>query len=193
MINVFDFDGTIITINSFPKWIKYAILNYWKFSLFAYCKLIFYCILRRMNIINHIKFKHVLIAILDNEKFNFSFSLTLHKYFRKELIDLISYSKYDNILITAAPINYIKHFKFLNFLEIHASHVIGSKMINYAGEDKIKPLKKRTVHCSFADEASDQYILAVAKKPVLLTKRLTHYLQMRKKIPALELFEKDNP
>ncbi|WMO14773.1 HAD family hydrolase [Pseudoalteromonas piscicida] len=120
-IIVCDFDGTLITKNSFPLWVKFLL----KESLFdlnirLFFSLIFLLVKRKLFRQTHSDFKRSLMLLNLNEDYNKRFVLTLNKYVNCDVIDNLCDCDNDTSIVisTAAPSNYAKYLDFILPVEI---------------------------------------------------------------------------
>lgn len=133
---VFDFDGTLIRINSFPCWvlflIGYSFLNF-RFSIAI--KVIKLLIKREIkNKINHPDFKKALMDLHFTEDYHKNFAIFLSFFVRKNLMKELKslYKKNHKIVITsAAPEIYLTKTIGIILPEIYNDlTIIGAKIKN---------------------------------------------------------------
>jgi len=110
-LNVFDFDGTIIKVNSFREISKqFAIRLLQSFQVIPLLTLMSWLILRRLNIISHLKFKEKVVNIFESALSEDAKKQLCQDVFDKNVNEIVlkRISDLNNCLIsTAAPFAYI--------------------------------------------------------------------------------------
>lgn len=143
----FDFDGTLLRINSFPYWIMfsagYALISL-KFGLFF--KIINLLFKRKIqHKISHAKFKEKLIQLPISENSNQLFSSFLSNFVRMDLkkeLTQLHQKNHSIVISSAAPEVYLKLTIQNIFPEIHDQlFMIGSKIENGTLNDNYKEEK----------------------------------------------------
>lgn len=148
----FDFDGTLIRINSFPYWIifssGYAFLTlrfklFWKISVLLFKRKV-------QKKISHAEFKKelFLLGISDrsNQKFAFFLAFFERKSIVQELIKL-NQERHSIVISSAAPEIYLKKTIEIIFPKIHHElWVYGSKIENGSLNDNYKEEKLRNLY-----------------------------------------------
>lgn len=146
----FDFDETIIRINSFPYWIVFIIIySFFSFDFrltAKFSKLLFYRKIQRK--ISHYYFKKELIKLSVPDNFNRKFAVFLSYFTRKKLIKEIKRLHAENhkiIISSAAPESYLKKSIENIFPQIHQNFwIIGSKLS--FEDDLIDNYKEEKLH-----------------------------------------------
>lgn len=151
--SLFDFDGTLIRINSFPYWIMfsggYALIS---FKLGLFFKIINLLFERKIqHKISHVEFKRRLIELPISENSNQKFGNFLLFFVRKELKEELKKLHEQNhkiVISSAAPEVYLKKSIELIFPEIHQNLMILGSKLNSDGEllDNFKEEKLRILY-----------------------------------------------
>lgn len=146
-LNVFDFDGTLIRVNSFREITKrFSIKLLRKFRIVPVLALFVWYILRRAGIISHLKFKQRVVNIFEKslaeqEKKDVCqtvFDNNVNKTVFKRMVNL------DNCIVcTAAPFAYISRVSFHKDVPIISSLDPESHFpdVGNSGAGKIENLK----------------------------------------------------
>ncbi|SMC44797.1 HAD family hydrolase [Moheibacter sediminis] len=150
----FDFDETLIRINSFPYWIlfviSYSALSF-DFKLTAkFSKLLFERKIRKN--ISHYNFKKELLKFSVSDNCNQKFAGFLSFFTRKELINelrRLHVEKHKIVISSAAPENYLRKTIELILPEISDEIlIIGSKPHNNEWVDNYKEYKLQNLYKS---------------------------------------------
>lgn len=186
-MHIFDFDGTLIHINSFPKWIihltKRSILSF-RFDLtFLILKLIFRRKITRR--ISHAYFKERLLKLAIPDEWNKEFALHLKKFTNALIVNELRQKLISNrqvIVSSAAPEQYLIYFFDFLFPEIKKSNliIIGSILYKDKLLDNYKEEKKsrlfETLHLSqdsvletlYTDSLDDMPLALIVEKTYLV-------------------------
>jgi|SRR5690606_9172126 len=150
----FDFDGTLISVNSFPLWILfsafYALISL-RLGLFGkILKLLFQRKIQQK--ISHYEFKKALISLNISEKSDENFVQILTVFKRKNLVEELKKLHSENheiVISSAAPENYLKKIIAFIFPEIHQNlMIIGSNIVDNELIDNYKEQKLINLHQS---------------------------------------------
>jgi phosphoserine phosphatase len=104
-----DLDGTLVSCNTFHKWLKYTAKNYLiNFKIIKFIKIIFYSFLRLIRLITHKELKIQILKISQNEDDLFvdNFVKNILIFLNLKVIKLLEtyfQENYHVIMITAAP------------------------------------------------------------------------------------------
>jgi phosphoserine phosphatase len=116
-LDVFDFDGTLINVNSFKEINKKLLwaLFYKKKSFHAFSDLVKWYILRKIRLISHLAFKQKAVAIFEDNLSEVEKQELVQTVFDRHVNKLI-YEKMvrakNCIISTAAPYSYISRIRF---------------------------------------------------------------------------------
>ncbi len=148
MIVVIDLDQTLLTIDSYPKWVFYLLRR----SLATidprtFILVFFYTALRALCIYDHSTYKHKLMLLNSRDDLNQEFAKKLTSFFNKEVLDYIKTNHHDAklVLSTAAPINYVEHLqKLLPFKteNVFASKIENNSLVDNSRESKVSSFQK---------------------------------------------------
>lgn len=175
---VCDFDGTIISKNSFPLWIifiiKKSILQGNFGVLFHFIAAL---IVRKLRIIDHAQFKCILMRKRYPKKYDIEFIFTLKKHLNLELISRIQETGegIEKTLSSAAPEKYLLYAN--EILDIEFNNIIGSSLNggelfeNY-GNNKVYSLNKKGIENNeiifFTDHHEDIPLMRNSNKVFLV-------------------------
>jgi hypothetical protein len=110
-LNVFDFDGTLIRINSFREISKrFLLISLKRFSMGSFLKIIIWLVLRKCGIISHFVFKQHVVSIFEKSLTETEKKNICQKIFDDNVNKLVfdRMVNSDNCIIcTAAPFAYI--------------------------------------------------------------------------------------
>lgn len=148
---VFDLDGTLITINSFPKWVKYILVYSALKSPMVFAQLVSVILRRLMRFYGRVEMKRKIIKISNSLPISIheKFSNSLHKYLNKEVLEHLERLKeVDDIQIvlsTAAPDVYVTPLAdHLNIpISIATSSVVNDAWFEHFGAKKWETLEER--------------------------------------------------
>lgn len=141
-IIVCDFDGTLIKVNSFPRWVSYFLLRSFftaRFLLFG--RIIFAIFSRKVLKCTHVDFKARLMSVCVHEKWNREFSKYLLRYVNKNVVAVLERVDEPVVLSSAAPVNYLRYFPSvvdLDFDSVFGSSLVSGKLIDNFGFEKVR-------------------------------------------------------
>lgn len=176
-IIVCDFDGTLITKNSFPLWIRFLLdESIKKQEVVLFIKLLLLLIKRKVFRKTHADFKKALLLLKFSDEYNERFVDTLKKYLNKELISILNKQSDASIVIsTAAPIAYAKHLQKIlpfNVENIFYSEVVNGSLIENYSNYKVKNLVdyygNGFAFSAYSDHYEDAPLLLFAKHAFLV-------------------------
>lgn len=180
---VFDFDGTLIRVNSFPKWVKFLL---WKklinFELLGFIQLSYLIFLRKiLNKISHNEFKRKLILHHSDSEVCAAFAKKLTHELNQNVFELLKKHVKNNDVIaisSAAPQVYLQ--AFLDMIMNEKLWIIGSRIIDNNltvnhQETKIHNLeihnfidKNENFDCLYTDSLDDSSLANRADKIFLV-------------------------
>lgn len=115
-INIFDLDGTLISVDSFVDITKLMLMNLFKcVELSFFIPLFFYCALRKLNLISHLNFKRKVVDIFDKAFNEDQKQDMVSKVFSSNIIKSVYdiMLKSDNCIIsTASPFAFTSRMNF---------------------------------------------------------------------------------
>ncbi|WP_209203147.1 haloacid dehalogenase-like hydrolase [Salinisphaera sp. G21_0] len=150
-IAVFDFDETLISVNSFPLWCKWLLTkSIREFKLTLVFKLFFLFSERKLlKTITHTSFKEQLCALKYPSSWDFDFSDYLNdKQWNEEIVnELLEHKKNSNyVLVTsAAPTKYLLPI-IKSRLSTQVDKIIGSSIDNHVYLDNYKENKVASLY-----------------------------------------------
>lgn len=176
-IVVVDLDGTLIEVNSFPRWVLHVIKrtaaegNFKSFIL-AVGLLIF----RKVGLLSHYQFKKKMMLLDYSENCDLSFAQLLRGRVRSSVVQALS--ELDRPLIvlsTAAPVNYAQHllnFEGVAFDVVLSSYIDDGKLIENYSTEKVNAFKNyfSDAGCDifFTDHYEDLPMMKYANKVFLV-------------------------
>lgn len=184
---VFDFDGTLIRINSFPYWVLFLIgFSVWKFRFFVAIKVCILLIHREiLKSISHVDFKKALMEIPFTKAYHKNFAIFLSRFARKKLLnelEILHQNGHKITITSAAPEFYLVEAVHYLFPEIYKDLVIvGAKVENHNlnGNHKIEKLSNlyttgfikegENISHLYTDSWDDCEIAYIAHKVVLVS------------------------
>ena len=145
-IIVTDLDGTLISINSFPFWIRFlikeAISNINLTLLFNLLILLFK---RKVLKEKHVEFKRQLMLLEYPESYDHNFAVQLLCYINEDVVtELFTTKKACIVISTAAPSNYAEAFvSALPFKvdKLHCSKITNGKIYENFADNKVVSFK----------------------------------------------------
>lgn len=180
---VFDFDGTLIRVNSFPKWVKFLLWrNIINFKLLSFIELCYLIFLRKiLNQISHNELKQKLILTYSDSELCVEFAKKLKFELNQNVLNRLKTHVENNdivVISSAAAEVYLKPF-FEIILDkqpiIIGSQVIDNKLITNHKETKIQNLelqnfieKNENFDCLYTDSLDDFSIAERADKVILV-------------------------
>jgi phosphoserine phosphatase len=176
-IIVCDFDGTLITKNSFPLWIRFLLDESIKNQeVILFIKLLLLLIKRKVFRKTHADFKKALLLLKFPDEYNERFAETLKKYINKDLVSILNKQSDSSIVIsTAAPIAYAKHLERIlpfNVENIFYSEVVNGSLIENYSDYKVKNLVDYYGNgfefSAYSDHYEDAPLLLFAKHAYLV-------------------------
>lgn len=178
MLVVSDFDGTLISKNSFPLWIKFVLQkSFTSFNLKIFYTLTILILKRKIfKKTSHLEFKSALDSIVYPEVYAIEFMKQLQKYIINETIESIKSFSNHVIVTTAAPSCYAKHIKYLlenSGLEIENVQCSELKNVLYFENFRINKRKYFLNHnldidIFYTDHSDDIGLMEMAKKNILI-------------------------
>jgi len=115
-LNVFDFDGTLINVNSFRALNKkFLLLLLKKLYLISFIKMVIYYIVRKCGFISHFQFKKFVVQIFEKSLVEYEKKIIIQRIFedkKNQIIYDIMKNSDNVILTTAAPYAYISRITF---------------------------------------------------------------------------------
>lgn len=142
---IFDFDKTLISVNSFTYWVLFLwIISLRKFNFRLFFKISYLIFLRKIiKKISHKDFKKELLLLNYEEKYDIIFCEKLHKYINHDVLnELIKLNNlnYSLAISSAAPEKYLKKY-IENYLKIDTILIVGSVVENKLLLDNFKENK----------------------------------------------------
>lgn len=180
---VFDFDGTLIRVNSFPKWVKFLLLKKLKnFEFLGFLQLSYFIFLRKiLNKISHDDFKQKLILHYSDSKLCAEFAEKLTHELNQNVFEILKKHVQNNDLIaisSAAPEVYLHAFFDIIMDEklwIVGSQIHENKLIINHKDSKIHNLeihnfinKNENFDCLYTDSLDDSSLANRAEKIILV-------------------------
>ncbi len=177
-IVVVDLDGTLISVNSYPRWVAYifkqtALDGEFTLSL-QVLKLLLW---RKMGGITHQMFKKQMMMLQYKSEYDIKFARELMNQVRLNVVNALkALDKPFLVLSTAAPVNYSSYFQQvagLKFDAVLSSRVEKGKLIENHGEGKVDNFldKFGDSGCDifFTDHHEDLPMMHLAKKVFLVS------------------------
>jgi len=177
---VSDLDGTLLTVNSFPLWVKYLLRkSLVSFKFLVLFRLLILGVLRKCGFINHSIFKSRLVLIEIPHSWNHEFSILLSMKLNTEVFDELNRLN-SFVLATAAPINYaapLAQILFQGRCNLLASEWRGGTYMDNVGANKYSNLalflKGVEISCFYTDHEEDLPTMLNSKKVVLVGNRMS--------------------
>lgn len=182
---VFDFDKTLIRINSFTHWIFFiwsnSFLTLELRLFFAISRLIFKRKISRN--LSHELFKREIILLEYPPDYCSKFSKKLYPYLNKDVMNYLEYfgeNNYQIAISSAAPEIYLKEF-IQNYITVNQFLVVGATIEEHRlndnfGENKVENLIKKGFLDSgekfdvlFTDSFDDKTLAGLAKEIYLIS------------------------
>ena len=176
-LNVFDFDGTLVKVNSFRVITKrFSAMLIKKFKIGSFLTLITWYILRRIGIISHLKFKQRVVDIFEKSLTEEEKRSICQKMFDDNVNEAVfeRLVNFDNCIIcTASPFSYVSRVSFNKDVTIISSLDTENHLPDIAnsGPAKVENLKAyfkgKDIHVAnfFTDNSiDDQAIIDLSAK-----------------------------
>lgn len=181
---IVDFDETLISVNSFTKWVSFILVHSFKRAdlkvFFNIVRLAFYRkVVKRYT---HQTFKLKLIQLNLTEDYYTNFSKQLSRSINSKVVYLIEElceEDYSIIISSAAPEEYLKHFIAYYFkrkeIVVIGSTIENNVLVDNFGEQKLNTLIDRNIlevgerfEALFTDSYHDLPLAEFAKKVYLI-------------------------
>jgi phosphoserine phosphatase len=176
-IIVCDFDGTLISVNSFPLWIKFIIKQAaLSFNIRILVRVLFLLLSRKVFGIAHADFKYKLMKLNIPELYNENFVITLIPFLNDKLIALLKSVENKVIVSTAAPSSYAKYLK--NILPFSVERVLCSEiecncLVENYGRNKVNLIHtlfgSNSITHVYTDHHEDMPLILNAEKSFLVS------------------------
>lgn len=181
---VFDFDQTLINVNSFTKWVAFLLSKSFEsgdYKLF-YKVSIFFFRRKIIKTLSHQNFKKALIELDVKQDYYELFAIELSEYINQEVLNHLielNQNNYKIAISSAAPENYLKEFVKKN-IPTKEILVIGTIVENNVlndnfGERKVVNLvkkgflnQKKEFDILFTDSYDDFHLAELAKEIYLI-------------------------
>ncbi|WP_313375574.1 hypothetical protein [Chishuiella sp.] len=177
---IFDFDKTLISINTFTYWVFHLwLISLKKGNFKLFFKITFLIFSRKvLKNISHKNFKEKLLLFDYNQEYDILFCKKISKYINYDILNSLNKLNEQNYFIaisSAAPEKYLKIF-VNNYLHINKSLVLGSVLVDgkiFENFQKNKLLrlietkfieKDEVYECLFTDSDDDIFLGENAKK-----------------------------
>lgn len=175
-VKVFDFDGTLISKNSFPLWIKYILRRTLQdLKLMTFFWFLWLLMLRKLRLLSHSRFKFLLLKVKYPEIYDRDFVGSLVQYFNLDIVDRVVLCGGKSVLSSAAPERYLQYVQGvmgMRFLRVLGSKIVGEKYSENFSENKVLSLRDNlpSVVCEefYSDHHEDLPLMRFSKSVVLV-------------------------
>ena len=142
-----DLDGTLISCNSFPKWVVFLLLSSFRqLRWWVTVKVAFWLLWRKLGFISHQRFKRDLMRLTYPDFYDLAFAKTLLPYLNDAVVAAVQAEDAAvRVLSTAAPVNYAAHLVDLlgvDFQRLHSTQVHDGQLRENVGEHKVQSLRR---------------------------------------------------
>jgi hypothetical protein len=145
---VVDLDGTLLKVNSFPRWVLHLFVKSLRHARIDLSLTIARALMgRKTGALPHSAFKQILIELQYPETWDRDYVLGLSGVVRWDLVNRIA-ARGGNILIaTAAPLRYAKYLPDIlghRFASVLGSEIVGNKLRDNCGANKLDAVREHT-------------------------------------------------
>ena len=173
---VVDLDGTLISTNSFPLWIKFLIIRSLKdYNFCCFFKVAYFIFLRKVLRIEHADFKKRLMNLNIDDEYNIEFVNWLSRHLNGTVVKFLSEVKNPILLSTAAPSSYARHLNLIvdfEILSIHSTEVSESEYFENFSNGKVvkfrKFFKDSNVSLFLTDHFDDMPMMKISERVLLV-------------------------
>lgn len=142
-----DLDGTLISCNSFPKWVTFLLLSSFRqLRWWVTAQVAFWLLQRKLGFISHQRFKRDLMALTYPEFYDLMFAKSLLPYLNHTVVAAVQAEDATvRVLSTAAPVNYAAHLVDLlgvDFQRMHSTQLHQGELRENVGEHKVDYLRR---------------------------------------------------
>ncbi|MBY6105286.1 haloacid dehalogenase-like hydrolase [Ferrimonas balearica] len=138
---VVDLDGTLVKVNTFPKWILHVLISsLLNLDFNTFHKFFLLLALRKLGFISHHDFKFRLIDVGSDDSYNITFAKKIIRHINPNVIRKLGSNGVSYVLSTAAPSCYahkIAELCDVNWYAVYCSEIRDGKFFENYGKNKV--------------------------------------------------------